>query len=148
MKIRQIRKEPPDDEQQLRIRRLGHTGLRRLTDLELVLLLPSSKAERAKRRRARRARRCQPQMLPEPTPRPDQNCPEWHALKRQVIKEERRCRKCGTYRRLTVDHIVPLAKGGGNHRANLQCLCKLCNKQKGCQLPAPAPSFYLTRRAA
>ena len=148
MKIRQIRKEPDDEQHQCRTRRPGRTGLRRMTELELILLPPSSKAERAQRRRARRARKCQPQMLPEPTPRPDQNCPEWHALKRRVIREERRCRRCGSYRYLTVDHIVPLVKGGGNHRANLQCLCKLCNKQKGCQFPAPAPSFYLTRRAA
>jgi len=30
-----------------------------------------------------------------------------------------------------VDHIVPLGKGGGNDRANLQLLCPPCNARKG-----------------
>lgn len=30
----------------------------------------------------------------------------------------------------TVDHIVPLAKGGTDARSNLQALCARCNKSK------------------
>ncbi len=44
-----------------------------------------------------------------------------------------RCRRCGATakeRRLAVDHIVPVAKGGGCDLDNLQCLCDLCNLGK------------------
>jgi 5-methylcytosine-specific restriction endonuclease McrA len=30
-----------------------------------------------------------------------------------------------------VDHVIPLAKGGGNERANIQLLCPPCNSSKG-----------------
>ena len=35
------------------------------------------------------------------------------------------CRGCGRITdELDVDHIVPLSQGGGDHDANLQCLCR------------------------
>lgn len=34
-----------------------------------------------------------------------------------------------------VDHIMPLALGGSNWPANLQCLCKTCNLSKGAKDP-------------
>jgi hypothetical protein len=45
------------------------------------------------------------------------------------------CPACGFYDEygfhLTVDHIVPIAKGGTNDIENLQCLCQTCNMIKG-----------------
>lgn len=41
------------------------------------------------------------------------------------------CRVCGSARRLALDHIVPLARGGGNGPENLQTLCRSCNSSKG-----------------
>jgi len=41
------------------------------------------------------------------------------------------CQHCGATENLTVDHIVPLAKGGTNELDNLQPLCKSCNSSKG-----------------
>ena len=41
------------------------------------------------------------------------------------------CLKCGDKSSLTIDHIVPLSKGGDNCDANLQCLCHRCNSAKG-----------------
>lgn len=39
------------------------------------------------------------------------------------------CLKCGA-KPVTKDHIVPLARGGLNHPANLQPLCGRCNRLK------------------
>lgn len=44
------------------------------------------------------------------------------------------CLRCGSgVRRLTADHIVPLARGGGNDITNIQPLCGPCNSRKGTQ---------------
>lgn len=48
-------------------------------------------------------------------------------------RTEGRCALCGKFVRFdqfTVDHIVPLAKGGTNDIENLQCTCKHCNAMK------------------
>lgn len=39
------------------------------------------------------------------------------------------CLKCGA-KPITRDHIVPIARGGLNHPANLQPLCGPCNRRK------------------
>ncbi len=43
------------------------------------------------------------------------------------------CRSLDCYRQsdLTIDHKVPLSKGGTNDLANLQTLCSKCNHKKG-----------------
>ena len=51
-------------------------------------------------------------------------------------KQEGVCNGCKypfEYRHLEIDHIVPQAKGGGDHMENLQLLCGHCNKTKGKQ---------------
>lgn len=53
---------------------------------------------------------------------------EWTAL---CARYGNRCLACGRDDLpLTVDHVVPLAKGGTNWISNLQPLCKPCNCQK------------------
>lgn len=42
-----------------------------------------------------------------------------------------RCINCGTHKSLSIDHIVPVSKGGGNEIKNLQTLCTTCNSSKG-----------------
>ena len=40
------------------------------------------------------------------------------------------CPVCGSGHELTVDHIVPRYRGGGDEPENLQPLCRSCNSQK------------------
>ena len=42
-----------------------------------------------------------------------------------------RCVRCGTFKALTVDHIVPESKGGAATLENLQAMCRPCNSSKG-----------------
>lgn len=50
---------------------------------------------------------------------------------RILVRDGFKCRKCdsaGPY--LEVDHVKPLAEGGGHHDSNLQVLCRRCNRKK------------------
>ncbi|MCT7949805.1 HNH endonuclease [Ancylothrix sp. C2] len=43
------------------------------------------------------------------------------------------CQSCGKTHQetqLSIDHIIPLAKGGSNDVSNLQTLCLTCNQKK------------------
>lgn len=41
------------------------------------------------------------------------------------------CQACGSMENLTIDHIVPISRGGSSGKRNLQVLCKGCNGAKG-----------------
>jgi 5-methylcytosine-specific restriction endonuclease McrA len=101
-----------------------------------------SKAQRAERRRRRQALQGDSSTEPPPTPRLAVDDPERWRLQAEVLAIGY-CQRCRSRRRqLTVDHIVPLALGGGNHRANLQCLCERCNKSKNQEIwAAPLPAL-------
>jgi hypothetical protein len=40
------------------------------------------------------------------------------------------CVRCGAKLELHFDHVIPVAKGGGNSAANIQILCQPCNLRK------------------
>ena len=40
------------------------------------------------------------------------------------------CQECGTMKKLTIDHVVPISKGGTHSIGNLQSLCIHCNSSK------------------
>lgn len=53
---------------------------------------------------------------------------EWNEL---CARYNHRCLCCGESRPLTVDHVIPLSRGGSNTIENLQPLCLSCNDRKG-----------------
>lgn len=49
-----------------------------------------------------------------------------------VLERDRgACRRCGSTSRPTIDHVVPVARGGITGVTNLQVLCFPCNARKG-----------------
>lgn len=54
------------------------------------------------------------------------------AKRERVYKRDNyKCARCGSKRNLTLDHAVPISKGGSPRRVeNLQTLCLFCNSQK------------------
>lgn len=61
-------------------------------------------------------------------------------LTRQNIfkRDNYECQYCGTKKDLTIDHVVPRAKGGGDTWLNLVTACKKCNAKKGDYSPEDA----------
>lgn len=52
-------------------------------------------------------------------------------IRERMMMSGKGCARCGAQSDLTIDHIVPLAKGGTNDERNLQILCAPCNRRKG-----------------
>lgn len=61
-------------------------------------------------------------------------------LTRQNIfkRDSNECQYCGTRKDLTIDHVMPRAKGGSDTWTNLVTACKKCNAKKGDYTPEEA----------
>ena len=72
------------------------------------------------------------------------NTSEAKRLWRQKIKEEwgYECAYCGSTHQLTIDHIVPRAKGGTDFTKNCLCACHECNQSKSY---TPVEDWYLSQ---
>ena len=62
---------------------------------------------------------------------------EWRAVREQYGSI---CLACGQDESLSVDHVVPLSKGGTNYADYLQPLCLPCNLRKGAKTIDYRPS--------
>ena len=58
---------------------------------------------------------------------PQQCAPHFGGLR----EYEHRCLACGIDGALTIDHVIPVSKGGPNTADNVQPLCGPCNSSKG-----------------
>jgi 5-methylcytosine-specific restriction endonuclease McrA len=52
---------------------------------------------------------------------------DWDEIMRMF---EYKCAICGCNEKLTIDHIIPLSKGGEHNKKNIQPLCHSCNSRK------------------
>lgn len=53
-------------------------------------------------------------------------------------RDKRMCGYCGVDDASTVDHIVPVSRGGGNTWMNTVAACNACNQRKGDRTPHEA----------
>ncbi|MYS58704.1 MULTISPECIES: HNH endonuclease [Streptomycetaceae] len=56
---------------------------------------------------------------------------DWSKRKAKILVRDRfRCQFCGSPRKLEVDHIIPVSRGGSWEPDNLWTLCQSCHKRK------------------
>ncbi len=71
--------------------------------------------------------------------------------KNVLLRDGGVCQYCGQEYRfedLTVDHVVPLSRGGLDAWSNVLAACKDCNRKKGNMLPDEASMLLLRRPGA
>ena len=61
--------------------------------------------------------------------------------KKIYARDGYKCRKCGSTEFLTIDHIIPVSKGGSDENNNLQTLCSDCNTKRGNRPNMEDPEF-------
>lgn len=71
-------------------------------------------------------------------------------VKKRLISENPHCHICGkflTVETATIDHLIPLAKGGSNGQDNLRLACEKCNSNKGNKMPKTTRKTHRDRAA-
>ena len=52
-------------------------------------------------------------------------------IRQEILERDgNKCLCCGNIEELTIDHIIPISKGGMTNSNNLQTLCRNCNSKK------------------
>ena len=70
---------------------------------------------------------------------------------RIYMRDGFRCQYCGERKNpveLTLDHILPRSRGGGNSTLNVVTACRACNQRKGSRTPEEARMPLLTAQTA
>ena len=69
-----------------------------------------------------------------------------YSKKNIMIRDEHQCMYCGTTKgALTIDHVIPLSRGGKTSFDNCVAACRPCNNWKGGRTPSEA-KMYLIRQ--
>lgn len=56
---------------------------------------------------------------------------DWlNTRKRIILRDNNRCRLCGSTSNLQVDHIIPISRGGKTVDSNLWTLCDICHSRR------------------
>jgi 5-methylcytosine-specific restriction endonuclease McrA len=61
--------------------------------------------------------------------------------KNVMVRDGFVCQYCGGNEELTIDHVIPIAKGGKTAFENCVTACKKCNGRKGDKLPTEVQMF-------
>jgi len=57
---------------------------------------------------------------------------QWSKIRERIlIRDGRCCQYCGAEDATTVDHVIPISKGGTDEPDNLVAACTRCNYSKG-----------------
>ena len=68
-----------------------------------------------------------------------------HCTRENIMTRDKyTCQYCGARplkKELTLDHVIPKSRGGGNTWENLVSACKKCNQKKGNKTPKEARMF-------
>lgn len=65
--------------------------------------------------------------------------------KHVMVRDEFRCQYCGTAKALTIDHVIPVSRGGKSTFENCVTACKYCNNKKSNKLPSEV-HMYLRKQ--
>jgi 5-methylcytosine-specific restriction endonuclease McrA len=66
---------------------------------------------------------------------PYQNFSVTKPSRTMIYKRDRnKCQYCGSTKKLTIDHVIPRSKGGGDTWENMVVACSSCNVRKGDKL--------------
>ena len=60
-------------------------------------------------------------------------------------RDNNECVYCGSSKQLTLDHVIPKSRGGGNDWNNLVTCCFSCNLRKGNRTPDEAKMVMRTK---
>jgi 5-methylcytosine-specific restriction endonuclease McrA len=60
-------------------------------------------------------------------------------------RDGNQCMYCGSKKELTLDHVLPKSRGGGNEWTNLVTCCSKCNVKKGNRTPEEAKMFMKSK---
>ncbi len=65
--------------------------------------------------------------------------------KNVFIRDGFKCQYCGSNNELTIDHIIPVSRGGKSTFENCVAACKPCNNKKNNRTPSEA-NMYLSKK--
>lgn len=61
--------------------------------------------------------------------------------KHVMVRDGFICQYCGTAKSLTIDHVIPVSRGGKSTFENCVAACKSCNNKKSNKLPSEVPMY-------